>query len=371
MPLTNAEVDAAVPAAGTPNRALTNAALKEVITDIAAAQTAASDRANHTGTQLAATVSDFAATVRTTVLTGYAAAAAAALAAGDTVLGAFNKLGGLLALLDGGTTGQVLKKTSNTDFDFGWAADATGGSGGTVRIATGTTDTLAGTDDGDTVVYTNAGAITVTIPEGLALTTGITLQWPAGTGTITLDPTGATTLNGSTSSIVLSQAAGMVALTPTGTDAYNVVGAIGDLVAADITDSTSAGRTLLTAADAAAQRTALSAAATSQSWGLSVTVLGTVANGDITLYLKVPAALNGATITEAVSKCVSGTATATLKINTTALGGTANSVSSTEQAQAHASANTLATGDDIVVTISGGSGLTSPTFSVSGTRTLS
>lgn len=36
MPLTNGEVDAAVPAAGTPSRSLTNAALKELIVDIAA-----------------------------------------------------------------------------------------------------------------------------------------------------------------------------------------------------------------------------------------------------------------------------------------------------------------------------------------------
>lgn len=30
----------------------------------------------------------------------------------------------------GGTTGQVLKKSSNTDYDYAWAADATGGGGG-------------------------------------------------------------------------------------------------------------------------------------------------------------------------------------------------------------------------------------------------
>lgn len=131
------------------------------------------------------------------------------------------------------------------------------GSSGAVRVATGTTDTLAGTDDGDTVVYTNTSAITVTIPEGLGLTTGIVIQWAAGSGTITLDPTGATALNGATDSLVLSQAAGAVSITPTGTDAYLVVGAIGDLAAADITDSTAAGRALLTAADASAQRTAL------------------------------------------------------------------------------------------------------------------
>ena len=107
-----------------------------------------------------------------------------------------------------------------------------------------------------------------------------------------------------------------------------------------------------------------------QSWGISATLIGSVADGDIVLYMKVPAALNGATITETVSDCTSGTATATFKINTTALGGTANSVSSTEQSQAHAATNTLATGDDIVVTISSASSLLDPRFSLSGLRSL-
>jgi hypothetical protein len=100
--------------------------------------------------------------------------------------------------------------------------------------------------------------------------------------------------------------------------------------------------------------------------GFSVTALGTVTNGDIILYLKSPVAF---TITETVTKCTSGTATATFKINTTNLGGTANSVSSSEQAQAHASANSVSIGDDIVVTISSASTLVNPSFSVSGTGT--
>jgi hypothetical protein len=57
------------------------------------------DRANHTGTQLAATISDFAATVRGTLLTGYSVGAVTAIAATDSVLQAFGKIGAWLAAL--------------------------------------------------------------------------------------------------------------------------------------------------------------------------------------------------------------------------------------------------------------------------------
>lgn len=49
-------------------------------------------RANHTGTQPAATISDFAATTRGTVLTGYAIADSTIISASDTVIGALQKL---------------------------------------------------------------------------------------------------------------------------------------------------------------------------------------------------------------------------------------------------------------------------------------
>ena len=78
----------------------------------------------------------------------------------------------------------------------------------------------------------------------------------------------------------------------------------------------------------------------------------TVADKDYTFVLKSPI---GGTITEVVTKSLSGTATATVKINTTELGGTPNSVSSAEQSQAHASANVFAVGDDIIVTMSANS----------------
>lgn len=54
--------------------------------------TADRNRANHTGSQLAATISDFAATVRTTILTGLDTSINAAIVAGDSILAAFGKL---------------------------------------------------------------------------------------------------------------------------------------------------------------------------------------------------------------------------------------------------------------------------------------
>ena len=67
------------------------------------------------------------------------------------------------------------------------------------------------------------------------------------------------------------------------------------------------------------------------------------------VQLKAP---HGGTITETTTKCASGTCTMTFKINGTPLGGTANAVSSSEQSQAHTTANVFAAGDDIEVTIS-------------------
>jgi hypothetical protein len=131
---------------------------------------------------------------------------------------------------------------------------------------------------------------------------------------------------------------------------------------------TAAGRALLDDADAAAQRVTLSAAARSQTaepfYGA---ILGSLSNRSYTLVLK---ATEGGMITEATTKCVSGTATATFKINTTALGGAANAVSSAEQSQAQASNNVFVAGDDIVVTISANASCVDFSFSLKWTRTL-
>lgn len=118
---------------------------------------------------------------------------------------------------------------------------------------------------------------------------------------------------------------------------------------------------------AAGARTNLSAAALSQTTECIAGFIATPANKDYRLVVKIP---HGGTITETTTISVSGTCTATFKVNTTALGGTANSVSSGEQAQAHASSNTFAADDDIVLTVSSNSTCVDMTFSIKYTRTL-
>jgi hypothetical protein len=62
----------------------------------------------------------------------------------------------------GGTTGQILSKTSNTDLDFTWIEqDDTTLS---FNAQTGTTYTLVASDIAKLVTTSNAAAVTVTIP---------------------------------------------------------------------------------------------------------------------------------------------------------------------------------------------------------------
>ena len=75
------------------------------------------------------------------------------------------------------------------------------------------------------------------------------------------------------------------------------------------------------------------------------------------------------TITETTTDCSEGTATATFNIDGTPLGGTANSVSTTEQSQAHASSNTFSAGDTLSVAVSSNSGCKDLAISVFYTRT--
>jgi hypothetical protein len=114
-------------------------------------------------------------------------------------------------------------------------------------------------------------------------------------------------------------------------------------------------------------RTNLSAAAMSQTFGLSG-LIATPSNKDFRIVVNIPFA---GTITKVTTRSASGTCTATFKVNTTALGGTANSVSSTEQEQAHASSNTFSVGDDIVITVSSNSSCVDMSFTILYTRTLS
>lgn len=90
-------------------------------------------------------------------------------------------------------------------------------------------------------------------------------------------------------------------------------------------------------------------------------------DSDYRVVVKIPF---GGTITEVVTRSTSGTCTLTVKVNTTALGGTANSVSTSEQAQAHASTNTFAADDDIVLTVSSNSSCLKMSVTIKYTRAL-
>jgi hypothetical protein len=110
-----------------------------------------------------------------------------------------------------------------------------------------------------------------------------------------------------------------------------------------------------------------SAADTTQTKEMIAGFIAAPSDKSYTIALKMA---HGGTITETVTKSASGTCTATFKVNSTALGGTANSVSSAEDSEAHASTNTFVAGDDIVLTVSSNSSCADMSFSIKYTRTL-
>lgn len=89
-----------------------------------------------------------------------------------------------------------------------------------------------------------------------------------------------------------------------------------------------------------------------------------VSDKSYTLVLNVSFA---GTITETTTQSETGTATFTFKINSTALSGTANDVSTVEQSQAHTSA--FVAGDNIVLTASANSSCEGAAFTIKYTRT--
>jgi len=89
-----------------------------------------------------------------------------------------------LADLKGGTTGQVLSKTSGTDMDFTWIEqDDTTIS---FNAQTGTTYTLVAADLGKIVTLSNASGITLTVPPSVFATGNIINIQQIGVGQVTL-----------------------------------------------------------------------------------------------------------------------------------------------------------------------------------------
>jgi hypothetical protein len=130
-----------------------------------------------------------------------------------------------MADLLGGTTGQVLSKTSNTDMDFTWIEqdDTTLA----FNAQTGTTYTLVAADLGKLVTTSNASAITVTVPPSV-FTTGNTINvqsigvglttFAQGAG-VTITSTGATA-----SAPVLRARYSACTIICTGANTFTIVG---------------------------------------------------------------------------------------------------------------------------------------------------
>ena len=87
-------------------------------------------------------------------------------------------------------------------------------------------------------------------------------------------------------------------------------------------------------------------------------------------YTVIQKAASAFTITETTTRCTTGTCTVTVQINGTPLGGTANSASSTEQSQAHSSANEVAAGDTVSIVVSSNSSSEMLTVDIAGTMVL-
>jgi hypothetical protein len=90
-------------------------------------------------------------------------------------------------------------------------------------------------------------------------------------------------------------------------------------------------------------------------------------NGNQTIVVNSYLALK---ILGVTTQSTTGTATLTVKINSTALGGTANSVSTSEQTQTHSTNNDVAVGDNIVLTWSSVTGAENVSILIYGTMAV-
>jgi hypothetical protein len=99
--------------------------------------------------------------------------------------------------------------------------------------------------------------------------------------------------------------------------------------------------------------------------GFTWAFAGTIANGDYVVVMKAPYAFR---LTETTCRSDSGTATATVKIDGTGVGGSAHSVSSTEETIARSSSNTVARDQDVTITIASSSSCVNPRMTFKGQR---
>jgi hypothetical protein len=132
-----------------------------------------------------------------------------------------------MAELKGGTTGQVLSKTSNTDMDFTWIEqDDTTLS---FNAQTGTTYTLVAADLGKLVTLSNASAITLTVPPSVFATGNIINIQQIGAGQVTFAQGAGVTITstGATSTAPkITSRYGAATVICTGSNTFTVIGGI-------------------------------------------------------------------------------------------------------------------------------------------------
>lgn len=157
-------------------------------------------------------------------------------------------------------------------------------------IPTGASYTIVSADNGKVKQGVDSSAQTIILPTGLPTPFKVDIVWAAAAGTITIDAATGVNINGLGDgvNVTLSQAGGAVTLVKRGaTENYSLVGAIGDLVAADITNLGSGVATLLATfssanlAAALTDETGSGAAVFATSPTLVTPILGTPTSGNL------------------------------------------------------------------------------------------
>jgi hypothetical protein len=133
------------------------------------------------------------------------------------------------ALIDlkGGTTGQVLSKTSGTDLDFTWIEqDDTTLS---FNAQTGTTYTLVAADLGKLVTLSNASAITLTVPPSVFVAGNIINIQQIGVGQVTFAAGAGVTITSTGASAAapkITSRYGAATVICTASDTFTIIGGL-------------------------------------------------------------------------------------------------------------------------------------------------
>jgi hypothetical protein len=109
-----------------------------------------------------------------------------------------------VGIVNGGTTGQVLAKKSNADYDTEWVNQSGGGGGITRSIVVTSGNTTAGEASLTDYVYLVAGAHTITFPTAVSNTNRYTIK-NNHSANITVDTTSSQTIDGTTTISIAPQ----------------------------------------------------------------------------------------------------------------------------------------------------------------------